>query len=274
MYTYPEYYKAAMTAYGGDIHGFYKKGVFHPGAFGAVLLNTEEEFNQLVEHVAGQVAKKIPSHGKADKSGLLIDFSDIFSLDGVEKLGDFIVPPLEKDLYGCNLYVDKIYSYRNVYCEKRSASWLWHWDNNPDEIFKIIIYLTDVGRDEGPFEFMVDENGDPVMKHSTRTGHDNWNKPPNGSRVLANEIKSIKDKGGKSVRVTGKRGTVIVFNNNIVHRANVPAKGKTRDIMTLRVRPTLEPMQPYIDPKWTTTSTMTGAVTVDPEIKRQTKCKQ
>ena len=211
MFTYPEYYKASRGDRGPEsLEEFYAKGVFNLGKM-------DPEFYQTVDSIAEQVSTKITKEGKLDKSGLLIDFSGIFSLDGVEKLGEHITPRLENELYHCNLYMDKIYCYRNVFCEKRSASWLWHWDNNPDEIFKIIIYLTDVDNNQGPFEYMVDENGAPIIKKSTRTGHDNWKKPPNGSRVLDNEIAAMKKRGGKAVRVPGKKGTVIVFNNNICH---------------------------------------------------------
>ena len=200
---------------------------------------------------------------------MLTDFSDIFSLEGVSVLADEIVPVLEKNLYGCHLFVDKVYCYRNHYFTERSASWLWHWDNNPDEVVKIIVYLTDVDDDCGPFEYVVGANGKPLLKKSTRSGYNNWKKPPNGSRIPEKDVEHEIRRGGKTVRVTGKAGTVVAFNNNVWHRANIPAEGKHRDIITFRVRPTAKPVSKYVHPKWTTTSDVSGAVPKDPEQLRQ-----
>ena len=56
----------------------------------------------------------------------------------------FFVPFLEEKRFGCNLYVDKIYIYRTLRLKKRESSYLWHYDNNPSEIVKNIIYLNEV----------------------------------------------------------------------------------------------------------------------------------
>lgn len=253
MLTYPEYYRAAVKAAGNDqdaIDRFYNTLFFD---FGRKLD---------VSEVAAQVKQrldKVPVH----KNGLLADYSGIFNFEGLGKLADEIIPVLEKNLYGCNLFVDKIYCYRNHHTGTRSSSWLWHYDNNPDEVVKIIVYLTDVDDKSGPFEYALKANGAPDFRHTTRSGYNHWKKPPNNSRIPEGEI-------GKTIRVSGEAGTLVVFNNNIVHRANVPSPGKTRDIITLRVRPTIKPVDNYVDSRWTTTSDVSGAVPKDPSIKRQT----
>jgi hypothetical protein len=259
MLNYPEYYKKAAENYGsppGAISKFYQTGIYHIGSL-------SERYHELVKEVGAQVKNKIDEVEKVKKS-LLTDYSDIFSLQGPADLADEIIPRLEKDLYGCHLFVDKIYCYRNHYYPERSSSWLWHWDNNPQEVVKIMIYLTDVDDSMGPFEYMMNPDGSIPIKKTTRTGYNNWKKPPNNSRITEREIDKLIKSGGKPVRVTGQAGTVTIFNNNVWHRANIPVNGKYRDIITLRVRPTIDPVIRYVDKAWTTTSKVTGAVPKDP----------
>lgn len=263
MLTYSEHYKKAVKEYGGNvslIDKFYQIGVFD-------AISLSKKYYELINCLSKQVSDKIDKV-ESKTPALLTDFDDVFSLNGIIELADEIVPQLEENLYGCHLFVDKIYCYRNHHYKKRYSSWLWHWDNNPQEVFKIIIYLTSVDDECGPFEYISGPDKSVLMKKSTRTGYDNWKKAPNGSRINKEEVQSILDRGGSRHRVIGPPGTLTAFNNNIWHRANVPAPGKSRDIITLRVRPTIKPVFSYIDKAWTTTSKLTGAVPKNPERKR------
>jgi hypothetical protein len=52
--------------------------------------------------------------------------------------------------------------------------------------------------------------------------------------------------------ITGPRGTVIVFDDNIVHRATL-AKAAHRDVVVFQVRPAAFKASPRIDRRWTGT---------------------
>jgi hypothetical protein len=263
--TYPEFFKKARQAYSQDnkpaLADFYKSGLYK------VSHDHSEGFMKATESVAAHVGDFF-DHSKPKKGELATNFADIFSLEGLPALANEIVPDLEENFFGCHLFVDKVYSYRSHLAERR-ASWLWHWDNNPNEVVKIIVYLSDVNDEhDGPFEYIASEEGEAPIVTPSRTGHDNWKPPRNGSRVSDKEMQAYKSQGYFPTIATGLAGTTVAFNNNCVHRANPPGKGRHRDIITLRVRPTIEKVESYIDERWTTTCEVSGACPKDPSKKK------
>lgn len=265
MFTYPEFLIEAQKSFSGkkkDGVDFYKSGVY------ATKTNTSPEYLEAIEGISQYVGEYFDEHPPS-AGELLTNFSGVFKLNGLDVIANSIIPDLEENLFGCHLFVDKIYSYRSHLGERR-ASWLWHWDNNPDEVVKIIIYLSDVNDDEdGPFEYLRNpETGLAPIIETSRSGYNHWKKPRNNSRITDQEMKSFANQGYVPYTVHGLKGTATIFNNNCAHRANPPADGKYRDVITLRVRPTIKPVT-YISPKWTTTCEVTGAVPRDPAQRRQ-----
>jgi hypothetical protein len=177
-----------------------------------------------------------------------------------------LVPYLEENRFGCNLYVDKIYIYRTCKLAELKSSYLWHYDNNPLEIVKNIIYLNKVTEDNSPFEYLSHKDGKAVIVNPTRTGPRDWRPPPNNSRVTKQELKGlINEHGCKPVKVCGDLGLTYSFNNNAVHKVNPIIKGY-RDVVNIRVKPCLDKPPRYIDPKWTSGFEKTGAVISNPQI--------
>jgi hypothetical protein len=173
-----------------------------------------------------------------------LQLKDSLNLDGLEDLAGPLLTQLERKVYGCHLIVDKAYAYRNLVSHRQEqVSWLWHYDNHPHEILKIMIYLTDVDDENGPFEYLCSrETGQAVLIPPT---------PLFGyGRIPARTIHRHLANGAEACRVTGRQGTVILFDNNIIHKGNIARRGY-RDVIVLQVRPaTFRPKQ-YIDSEWT-----------------------
>ena len=176
-----------------------------------------------------------------------------------------LIPYLEETLYGCYLYVDKIYIYRTVNVNDRESSYLWHFDNNPSEVVKNIIYLNQVTDENSPFEYLTDNNGKGVLGECTRRGTEYWKDPKNNSRVdnLVNDY--IARGTHRSNKLTGPMFTGCSFNNNAIHRAN-PIKKGYRDVVNIRVIPADTPPPEYIDKSWTTSFESSGIVNRDPQL--------
>ncbi len=182
----------------------------------------------------------------------------------LEKISNFLVPFLEKNHYGCHLYVDKIYIYRTAKVTKPESSYVWHYDNNPAEVVKTIVYLNDVTLKNSPFEFLADEKQRGIIVEPTRRGPDHWLPAPNAGRV-ENKVAKLMKKGYSGFKVIGKKGTAYAFCNDAIHRVNPIIEGY-RDVVNIRVRPTLTPAPSYVDPRWTTSYEVKGSVVRDPEI--------
>ena len=186
--------------------------------------------------------------------------------DLLVNLSNCLVPYLENKRYGCHLYVDKIYVYRTSKLDKLQSSYLWHYDNNPSEIVKNIIYLNDVTELNSPFEFLGDCDEKGLIIQPSRTGPHHWQVPPNNSRITKHQLEYfIAHLGYRPVKVTGSKGLAYSFNNNAVHRVNSVVNGY-RDVVNIRVKPCLNKPPRYIDQRWTTDFNKSGAVSSNPEI--------
>lgn len=182
----------------------------------------------------------------------------------LDKIANYLVPYLESSIYGCHLYVDKIYIYRTLPLKERQSSYLWHYDNNPSEIVKNIIYLNEVTEKNSPFEYLAYPNDKGVIMKPTRTGPTNWRTAKNNSRITAQELEQYLSDGCKARKLMGKQGTIYRFNNNVIHRAN-PIISGYRDVINIRVKPTIKKLKNYISTEYTSGFEKSGAVNPYPD---------
>jgi hypothetical protein len=218
-------------------------------------------YMQLIDGIADQVTKKFevkencffPPDVKPDEDvSLRLEDKQGFTINGVEDLCQAIFPQLESKYFHSYLHLEKAYFYRNIITKNAPrTSWLWHYDNHPNEIHKVIIYLTEVTDTSGPFEYLKSPDGKAVIMAPSRTGMDHWKGPkwPN-SRVPKDVMNDYLKKGYVATKVVGPKGLMMIFDNNCIHKANV---GKTgyRDVISLQIRPSKTKLTPYMSPKWT-----------------------
>ena len=176
---------------------------------------------------------------------ITVQLKNPLEVRGLEDLCAPIMQQLERKVYGSYAIVDKVYIYRSVISGHIPRdSWLWHYDNHPHELLKVIIYLNDVSDESAPFEYLrcakslKPVSGSPL---APLYGH---------SRISEQILRRYLSNGFESHKVTGPRGTMILFDNNMVHRANL-ASQKYRDVLIFQVRPSTFCAQSYIDPRWT-----------------------
>lgn len=266
MKTYKQYYIEAKENYEGsnpkkDLYSFTHE-VILPGDSGKIITDIPKNFYSLVEEASIICGERLSNDELCywptgpdgiskdnDIVKMCKDFIDITPLEEVVKI---LIPQVEKNLYGSYLQIQNLYIYRNNVTDRDPRmSWLWHYDNHPYEYMKCIIYLTDVGPNDGPLEFMEHPETKLAAKHkSFRTSYKEWNAAPNNSRFSEEQIGKLKDMGYEPKKICGPRGTVILFNENLVHRANV-AKENHRDIINFIIKPSIEKLTPYINKKYT-----------------------
>ena len=182
----------------------------------------------------------------AVKQGLIISqqLKDPLGVPGVETLCAELLPAIERQVFGCYVIVDKVYIYRNLVSRQPpQASWLWHYDNHPTEVLKLMIYLTDVTERTAPLEYLRHRESHKALNFVPR--------PMLGdSRISPSRVQRYLDNGYEAHKATGPRGTTILFDDNVVHRANI-AENAHRDVLVYQLRPTTFRPRARIDRCWT-----------------------
>jgi hypothetical protein len=209
------------------------------------------------------LAQKIKEDLNLVDDNFMPQHKDIFKFKKeLNFLANEIVPMLEETQFGCYLYVDKVYIYRTAPVKKRESSYLWHHDNNPNEILKNCIYLNEVTDKNSPFEYLTNKDGKPALIKSTREGKGKWVKKLD-TRLDSEVSRLVTENDYITKKVFGKTGLVTSFLNNVIHRANPVIEGY-RDVINIRVKPTLVKPPRYIDKEWTTSFETSGTVDKDP----------
>ena len=230
------------------------------------ILTLPAGYPELVSRVAADVDRRFAVSAnclfmpKVDRSALpertadvpAIRSQDVISLqlrdaaaaDGVRALSDALMPEIERVLFGSFVVVDKVYVYRNLVTRQaEQVSWLWHYDNHPTEVIKVMVYLTDVGERNAPFEYVRrTDTAEPFMfKPLPLLGN---------SRVAKTRVDKHLADGYEAFKATGPRGTLLVFDDNVLHRATFAREGH-RDVLVFQIRPATFRPEPRLDPRWT-----------------------
>ena len=90
-----------------------------------------------------------------------LQLKDPFCIENLEEVCKYVLEELEKEFWGSYLFLDKVYIYRNlVTINKDKGSFLWHFDNHPNTLSKVMIYLTDVSKKTGAMSVYKSDDGD------------------------------------------------------------------------------------------------------------------
>ena len=266
---YPQYYEICKQAYSnetGTPRDSLKESNFYSNPVRQFDLSSKT-YQEAIHGLSNKVKVDFDTGVDCDNDNIMVKHNNMWKYsEEIHTLCDNLVPKLEQEMFYCNLYVDKIYIYRTMPMNNRQSSYVWHYDNNPNEVVKTIIYLSDVNSDEdSPYQYFINKEGNGILGRSTRTGPNHWLPAPNNSRVdkLVENLVG-KQEGYGSKKVFGPQGTSCTFNNNAVHRAN-PIISSYRDVINIRVKPTLVKSPSYAGQNWTTGFEHSGVVNRNPE---------
>jgi hypothetical protein len=226
------------------------------------LLELTPDYFNLVDSLSKKVEEKFSSlkncfipKDNDPKKEITRRMTDPYQFPELNSLADIIVPQLETSLFGCHVHVMGSLIYRNLVVSNPilKTSWLWHYDNHPNEVIKVMIYLNDVDENTAPFEYFTNSTESSFVKiPPSRTGPETWFGNPKwpNSRVPDDVLKKYLEDGYKSKMALGKKGTMLIFSQNILHRANVASK-TPRDVLVFQLKPIKTKLYPYVNKKWT-----------------------
>lgn len=237
----------------------------HNGENQPILDGNTVEYQQIIQDLSNKVSELFEDSDNYEIQARAKGLKDIWKCkQELQSLGNYLIPQVQERVFKSYVHVDNIKIYRSeVSQESDISSWLWHFDNNPQEQVKILIYLTDVEKDCGEFTFLrKDEEG--IKVPTSRVSYpkkwkEPWENPPpfymlkdygiswaGRDRVDPQHVEYLKTKFGFEVYgSTGKRGTLFLFDNNIIHKATVP-KNKYRDVIVMQLKPSIDLINPFI----------------------------
>lgn len=116
------------------------------------------------------------------------------------------------------------------------TSFGWHIDDNPRQIMKIFVYLNDVYRDNGALRGFTYEHSYKMLKK----GFVSYNEKTRiENQVIPNDYLA-RNKDSLTF-FEGDAGTVLMFDNNIVHKGTAPVQGE-RQFIQIEIFPSMKKM--------------------------------
>ncbi len=158
----------------------------------------------------------------------------------VPELERYILDPRVKDVlqgyfgcaykvYSCDVYRTVPQAHENP--EEKFGSLKWHFDNCPEALLKIMVYLTDTNVDNGALT-VVGKEKSVELKHRGFWDRDE-------AHLYANEIE------GNALPLEAPAGTVLMFSvHHCIHKATLP-RIRHRDVAVFLVQPALAQQQAF-----------------------------
>jgi hypothetical protein len=147
------------------------------------------------------------------------------------------VSPIVEEFYGSHFQPYWISLQQNhPGTASATSSFGWHIDDNPRQLMKIFIYFNDVYESNGAFRAFTQ----PVSRQLLQDGFMSW------SEKLRRDNQSMIDdyvrENPSDLQVLeGQAGTVLMFDNNLVHKGTPPRVGY-RQLAQIEIYPSMTPL--------------------------------
>lgn len=232
MRTYKEHYKQCKTIWPS-----------RPTGTDILDLNFMENVfvfeNKTFDRVAEQVSQALSRDALVTYRPFSKHIKDPRFIPALKTFAKEITQQVEEKLFGCFFNIEFIHCYENLHKNtQESSSWLWHFDNCPDEYVKIAFHINESTKDNGCMKILLDKNNLPLRMKSDRFKPNDKSKRP--SRVSYEHVDALKHNGYTEKCILGGRGSNFVFSPNILHKATIPAyNSEHRKMLMFYVRPSL-----------------------------------
>tara|TARA_Y100001963_G_scaffold150049_1_gene230506 strand:+ start:62 stop:820 length:759 start_codon:yes stop_codon:yes gene_type:complete len=199
--------------------------------------------NKFIPIIADKVKNKIDNMEGCFEDDHAYRLNEWHDIEEIGHYADKVMPLIEKEIFSSHLKVEFVQPYRNKIGGKEATSWLWHYDDCPQEFIKLFLYLNEVTPTSGCLEYLDKKIHTNRVSPFYNVGGQVYPR----SRVPPAEIRKFLDDGLEINQLVGPPGTAAVFTPNIVHRATIPEEGSTeRDAIVFFLRPSLAKQNKYI----------------------------
>tara|TARA_A100001015_G_C14886193_1_gene670532 strand:+ start:131 stop:940 length:810 start_codon:yes stop_codon:yes gene_type:complete len=241
MRTYKEHYEVAKANYTNSSPSKYND--VYDIRLDEDVFEKTPEYLELIDKISKQVHQKLEDGHDILENDWATHLNGWRDIKELNQLFDLIMPEIEKKVFKSNGHIQILHVYKNKPGANPDSSWLWHYDDCPEQFLKLVIYLTDVTEDNGCFQYLQNKDGDFPMVPTNRTypGHNGMPYHFKGKRIPPEETQKRIEEGYEVKSLLGKAGTYALMHPNIYHRATVPAEGSTpRECLFFFIRPSVQ----------------------------------
>lgn len=202
-----------------------------------VGISKPDNYDDIIQSLQTKLNDKLDTNQFKDE-GLLLAIDNVLEIGEVHQLGEHFSKELSEKLYGSEVFVDHVHTYKNKITKSaEKSSWLWHYDDVAPGHIKVMFYLTSTTKDNGAFLVLKSDNDYKLMNSSKISPTKTERKTFPKSRIPIKYIDKLKSEGYYEQHVEGEQGTFILFNHNIIHKATKPIKTPERICMIFIFRP-------------------------------------
>ena len=243
MKTYREHYEVCRRFYNGPIIKDLKYRNLYDLTVDASFLENRPEFAKLINEICPIINDRFDKRRDVVEKEMAIYLNNWREIEQLEKITEIITSEIEQRVFHSNCHVEFLHIYENKKNVKPLSSWLWHYDDCPQEFVKFIVYLNEVNENNGCFSYLEDENGNANVIQSYRTSPYLRSFPQiyPKSRIPKQVIKNKLENGWQIKNLIGQQGTNALLSPNIYHRATVPNNfNNPRQCMFFYIRPSIK----------------------------------
>jgi hypothetical protein len=232
MKTYNEHYEQCKILWSSKVTGADVLGL-------NFIENSFEINDSIFDAVVDQTSNALARDSLVSYRPFSKHLKDPRFIPAVKNLAKEITRQVEEQLFGSYFNIEFIHCYENLHKNiQESSSWLWHFDNCPDEYIKIAFHINQSTENNGCMKILLDKNSLPLrMKSDRYKPNDKYRR---ASRLSHKQVNSLKQDGCTEKCILGGRGSNFVFSPNILHKATIPAyNSEHRKMLMFYVRPSL-----------------------------------
>ena len=201
----------------------------------------QSSYSFLIDTLAQKVDECFKTKQGVAEDNFCLNIKDALDFPEVTDIFNLFYDEIKENTYGCDFSANTVQIVRSHHTpEKFEASWIWHYDDNPEPSIKLFIYLTDVDSEHAPFTYISNPETKECAKiESSRISpFKRVQQQFEGSRIRDSHIDILAEMGMIPQELTGKAGTAFIFDPNIIHRATVPKPNNFRDALIFHLYPT------------------------------------
>jgi hypothetical protein len=134
-------------------------------------------------------------------------------------------------IYSCDVY--RTFPSPHPNAEEIFPSLLWHFDNCPASVIKVMVYLRDTTTETGALTVINKPTSHKLRKQGF------WDR--NNIEHYSSELED------NTIKLEGPAGTVLIFStHHCIHKATLPTTG-LRDVAVFLLQPSLSSTMPWND---------------------------